>query len=272
MKMIKKLLIGIFVTLLTLALILSALVCTHPYWLGSLAKSAANKALPVKLGAGFSIGDLQINAFRGSAAVKDLYVANPSNFVERDAVKLGSLKVSVVPESLQNEVVHIELIEADDIFINYVKQNGTTNFDAIGKSFSSDDGAGGEVSKDKSGKRGDSRRYIIDKIRISKLKMKYGMFTFPVPFPITLTDIGKESGGVDLMGAVMEVLNQLLTTAMEAGSAAKDSISQLLTSSLQVTTGTVENVKDLEKSFKSVGDSFKSTFKSLKKELKKSVK
>lgn len=269
MKKVTKWIIGVFAVLLALAAVLALLAFTHPRWLGGVAAGVANRTVPGLLETEFSLGGLKLNAFTGEAELKDLYVANPSNFVERDALKLSSLKISVEPETVMSDVIHIRLIEVDGAFINYIKQNGVTNFDIITSKFSSDEEVQAEAFQEENSADKKSRRIIIDRICVSNLKIKYGPIVFPLPIPITLTDIGKDDGGVDSSVAVMEILEQLLTAALNAGNSAKDMVSQIILSSLSVSTNAVNDAKNLKDTFKSVGDSFKDSFKILKQELKK---
>lgn len=269
----KKALLWISVFLLSAAVLVAALVAFHPCWLGSAAASIANKSVPRILGSGFSIGELGINAFRGEVALKDFYLANPTNFTDRDAVKIGSLTLGVDPQSLQSDVIHVRDITIDDLYVAYLTEDGKSNFDSISEKFKS---APAEEEEDApssaAAEEGRQTRIMIDRISVSNVKVKYGMIVIPVPFTVVVTDIGKDSGGVGPIEAVTEILNQIVAAAINAGVGTKDAVLGLTAGALSAATGTVGEVKALEKSLKSVGDSFKNSFKAFRKELKKELK
>lgn len=60
------------------------------------------------------------------------------------------------------------------------------------------------------------KKVIIERIRISGITLQYGKFALPLP-AVTLKDIGKESGGVDLSEALSEIWNGIISAVFSAG-------------------------------------------------------
>ena len=250
MKKMKKIGRWLMISALSLVMVVVVLLASHPLWLGPVATAVANKFIPGVVGTRFSVGRIDLNAFRGTLSVRDFYLANPPNYSERDAVKFSSFDLSVDVGSLRGDIVHIRNVDVKDLFVSYVKEDGASNFQDIAAGFSSPGPADADPSGDtlepdeKCDK--ESPKVIIDRVSISGVKVKYGNFLLPIPFQEVLSDIGKKSNGVNPAEALMEIGNQLLAMALKAGSSVRDAVSLF-------------------------EDSFKSSFKSLKKEFKKAT-
>jgi hypothetical protein len=275
MKKSLKILMWTVITVFSLIIVLALLGAIHPVWLGSATTGVANLMLPKKLETYFHLGNLDLNAYKGSVKLENLQLDNPKGYDDAEAIKLDYAFVEIEPSSVIGDVIHIKEIVIDGVYLSYLSNNGVNNFDAILSKLSGDEKAEEEVpakdEKEKSEK--SKKKFVIDKISISNLKFKYEMLTIPVPVTITLTDIGKDSGGVTTTQAFMEILDDLLKTVMRSGNALTDILS-LTASSLTANTtnsisGITKEAKDLKKSVKDLGSSFKDGFKDIKKAFKK---
>lgn len=248
MKKIMKAIKYIVVTVLSLALLIVILAAIHPVWLGSAVKTVANSMVPEMTGTGFSIGSVGVSAYDGCLEVRDVRLENPEGYEERTALKLDFAKLSLDAQSLVTDVIHVKEITVDGLFVSHVNKDGVNNFDAISANMKKSGGDKGEkdLEKDDSAKdegASGETKFIVDRISISNVNIKYGMITIPVPMTIVIKDVGKETGGATPIQALMEILNQLFNAAVKAGVSAKDAISLIAGETLNVTTNTTGELK-----------------------------
>ena len=104
-----------------------------------------------------------------------------------------------------------------------------------------------------------SKRLVIDRLTVSGVRVKLQMLTIPVP-TITLTDLGKTSGGVTLAELTAQVWDAILKGASSVGDGAA-----ALGGLINATAGsTVDGVKQLGDGVKQLGDDAKKTADSLR--------
>ena len=65
------------------------------------------------------------------------------------------------------------------------------------------------------------RKFVIDRLSIKGVKVKYGKLTIPIPVDIVLTDLGKESDGLTLTELCQEVWKSILKAASAIGDGVK---------------------------------------------------
>lgn len=82
------------------------------------------------------------------------------------------------------------------------------------------------------------KKVIIDQIRISGITFRYGKIAIPLP-PVTLKDIGKESGGVDWSDAANEIWRGIMSAVFSTGAM----LQQLGESALNETKAQLESAK-----------------------------
>lgn len=247
MKKIIKILKYVAVTVISLVLLFAVLAAVHPLWLGSAAKTVANAVVPGVTGTGFSIGSVGVNAYDGCLEVRDVNLENPEGYDERCALRLDFAKVSLDAQSLVTDVIHIREITVDGLFVSHVSKDGVNNFDAISANLKKDDAPSSGKSADNGKSKSDDdgspeKKFIIDRISVSNVKIKYGLVTIPVPMTIVITDIGKDSGGSSPLDALMEVLEQLFNAAVKAGVSAKEAVSFLAGEALGVSSNAAGKV------------------------------
>ena len=204
------------VTVAVLVLALLAAVLSLPLWIGPVAKSAANSIVPGYTGTGFDLGEFGLNFYSGRVHVGAVRLDNPADFSPEQALTLGSLDVDVDVLSALSDTVVVREIAVRDLFVSYVSANGRNNFDVIAENArkkSGGDAAGEAPSDETEGEAADgggkpSKKVIIDKIVVSGTVVQWGVVKIPLP-TIVLTDIGRETQGVDIQTALMEVLDAI---------------------------------------------------------------
>lgn len=302
----KKLLKFVFWTLVVLVLLAVLLVATLPLWLGPVARPIANRVAPAVTKTDFNLGHLSLNPYTGRLEVGDVLIGNPAGYSEARAVALGSLTVVADLSSVFSDCIHVREVTLSDCFVSYL-YGGANNVDNITQLRMNV--AGGKEKYEAAQRRQEaaeeaaaeapeadaeepSRRLVIDRLTVTGVRVKLQMLTLPVP-PITLTDLGKKSGGLTLAELTAQVWDAILksaakagdgaaalgglinTTAADLGTAVKNAgkatgeALKTTTGSLQsaadTTVGTVnEGVKSVNDSVKQFGDDMKKTAEAVK--------
>ena len=236
----KKLLKFIVYSVLAVVALALLLVLTLPLWLGTIARPAINKAVPQITKTEFGIAHLSLNPYTGRFELGGFVLGNPKGYDERVAVALSNLVFDVDMSTLGNKYVHIEEVTVNDLFVSYVDggEHDVDNFtqiqynvaggkekyeEAKKKSEQAKEKAAQEAAKEDEDSEEDvsKRKFVIDRLSIKGVKVKYGLITIPVPVDIVLTDLGKESDGMSLEDVGTAIWEAILNAAMAVGDGAK---------------------------------------------------
>lgn len=243
------------IVLWTIAVVLILLV-TLPLWIGPVVKGVANWKTPQIIGTGFHLGEFGLNPYTGKLSVGQLNVANPSNYSEKTAVNLGELKVDVGMASLAGDIIHVEDITLDGLFV-YASGLTGGNFQDLAKHASGDDRPKTDAQRQaeaeakrieaekaaeeakrieaekaaNGGEEKPGKKVVIDHLLLKNVKVKIGVLpAIPIP-EIEMSDIGKpkdpnEQAGVSLVefwkmifGKVMESVNAVGGLAVDGAKA-----------------------------------------------------
>jgi len=279
-KLLVKLVVGIVVIVLVALLSL-------PLWFGPVVKTVANAVAPDIVKADFRLGHLSLNPYTARFELGDLSLANPEGYAERQAVSVGEVSFDAETLSLATDVIHIEEIKVKDVFASYVsggpeKVNNFQQFQynlaggkekyeaAQAKKKSAADAKATQAQEPAAEKGSKSeKKFIIDRLEVSGIKVQYGVFPLKVPLSIVLTDIGRKSGGATLE----EAWNQIWAEILKAGGSVGDQIKSLSGSVGEATKQATDSVKKLSESLKTdagakaVGESAKAVGEGAKKAL-----
>lgn len=229
MKKAVKIILGAIVALVALVLIL---VLALPLWIGPVATGVANSVVPGITGTDFKLGRFALNPYSGVLQVGELDLSNPTNYQEKTAVKLDSFRADLGMCSLASDVIHVEEIALDGL---YVYASGLTgaNFQDIAKHAAGDDSKKAEEKKPVEEKKPEAdgkpgKKVCIDHLTLKNIKIKIGpMPAMPVP-TIELKDLGKPKDANDQGGISFEELWQtLLAKVMEAAGSMGDGLKAL---------------------------------------------
>ena len=211
---------------IVLALVL-VLLLTLPLWIGPVATTAANKIVPGITGTEFTLGKFALNPYSGNLEVGELDLSNPTNFSEKTAAKLGSLKVGVAVGSLAKNVIHVREVTLDGLYV-YLSGLTAGNFQQIADHAAGDRDAKAEEKPagEKSAEEGEGKKVWLESLTLKGIELKIGaMPAIPVP-TIALHDIGKpkdetDEGGVTMQELWTTVSGKVLESANALGDAAK---------------------------------------------------
>ena len=218
-----------------------ALLLLSPFWIGPVGRIAANVVVPKITGTAFDLGELSVNPYTGSLHVGKVRLENPEGFSDREAVTLDKLDVKLSMASLFTKKILVEDVDISGVYVTYVKNDGRNNFDVIAENASGGPKTEEEKKAEKEAKveaakaeeaakkgektaaKDDGKKVVIARLAISGVKVKVEVkgvpVTIPVP-PITLTDIGKDSGGATFA----EIWQQILDIAVKSCGALGDAL------------------------------------------------
>ncbi|MBU4199956.1 MAG: AsmA family protein [Verrucomicrobia bacterium] len=214
MKKLSKVILGVIVLLVVLALVI---VLTLPLTINPLVKTAAATLGPQVLGVPVAVGDVALNPFSGRMIISRLSVGNPPGYAERPACAVDKVDVDLDLSSLLSDVIVIEQIRIEAPAISYESKDGVSNFDTIQANArkSSAEAKTRQPAGQESADRKPGKKVIIELFTLNGAQVAYssGMtfgkaVTLPLP-PVTVRDIGKNSGGASAADAAAQIINAI---------------------------------------------------------------
>ena len=235
--MMKKILKYIAYAVGAVVLLALLLVLTLPLWLGPVVKPAVGVVVPKITGTSFELGHLYLNPYTGRLEVGGLVLGNPPGYSEPVAVSLDSLVFDAAMTTLCDKYVHIEEVTVDGLFASYLDggEHDVDNFTQIRYNVAGSKERFEEAKRRSELKEAEAeaveeaeeaadevsgRKFVIDRLTIKNVKVRYGLVTIPVPVDVVLTDIGKESGGA----TIPEICEQAWKAILKSAGAVGDGI------------------------------------------------
>lgn len=216
---------------------------------GDLVKSAVETIGSDATQAKVTLNSVDLDMFQGTGAMKGLNVGNPTGFKTPSAFELGEISLQIDKESIGKNPIVIKSIAITGPVVTYEKAGGSSNIDAIkanvdayAKKFAS---ASGEAKKDAPS--GEEQKLVIEKLTITggKVNMSAGILggkTLEAALPnITLTDIGKSSGGTSPAAVTKAVIDKLTAGIMSINP------EQLIGNAAKMMEGAVKGASDAVK-------------------------
>lgn len=189
---------------------------------GDLIKSAVETIGSDATQAKVTLNSVDLDMFQGTGGMSGLTVGNPKGFKTPSAFELGSISLQLDKDSIGKNPIVIKSIAITGPIVTYEKAGGSSNVDAIkanvdayAKKFG---GAGGEAKKEAAA--GEEQKLVIEKLTITggKVNLNAGILggkSLEAPLPdITLTDIGKDSGGSSPAAVTKAVIDKLTAGIM----------------------------------------------------------
>lgn len=208
----KKVLIGFGVVLV---LIVGGVVFLYSN-LGDVIKEAIQRYGSDATQAIVIVDNIDLDVTNGKTALSGFVVGNPAGFKTDSAFELGNIAVQIDTSSLDSDIILINSVAINSPKVTYELGDGGSNVDAIkrnvdtyAKQFSS----GGESSSTQDS--GPQKKIIIERLTITN-----GSVNVSAPFldgkslgtslpTITLTDIGKDSGGANPADVIKRVIDEM---------------------------------------------------------------
>jgi hypothetical protein len=214
MKKLFKIVVGIFVVLLVLAIPLLI-------WLDAAVVKTFNAAVPAALGVPATLQQASFRPIRGKASLRGIHIGNPEGYKTDGILDLASVSVKLDNRSLLSDTIIINEIFIDGLVVTYEKGLLNSNLGALIDSLSSgeEEPKEGEAKAEKAAEEKPGKKVVIKKLTIADSKMKFsitgaaaltGGGGLPIPLPaITLTDLGQEKEGVTFVEAIQRVLKAI---------------------------------------------------------------
>ena len=190
---------------------------------GDLIKTAVERVGSDATQAEVTLSKVDLDMFQGTGGMQGLIVGNPKGFKSPSAFELGSISMQIDTDTVGKNPVVIKSIAITGPIVTYEKSGGTSNIDAIkanvdayAKQFA---GSGGEAKTEEKSS-GDEQKLVIEKLTITggQVKLNAGMLgdkTLDASLPdLTLTDIGKESGGTSPAEVAKAVIDKITAGVM----------------------------------------------------------
>ena len=254
-----------FSIVLLVLVIIGALVY-YFFPLEMLVKKAVNKYGSEVTGTDVNLSGFNINLKDGEASVKEITIANPSNYKTKYAVQLGNVDVKVNLKSVTTDTIIIDKIVVNKPVISYEMMSLTQNniADIINNvtKYSASSQSESQIAEDEK-KDEDSKKVVIKSVVINNGEINGAMTAVPdvvsasIPLPtITLSNIGEETGGATIADSIALILNKLLSSVSttvissnlanlkDAANAATDAVKNTAQETADVAKETAGNVVD----------------------------
>ncbi len=222
----KKILIGIGVTLLVIVIVV---IIGINFFAGSLVKTGVEKFAPGILGVPVTVENVNIGILRGKVSIKGLVVGNPEKFKSDYLFSLGKLSIKLDLESLSTDTIIVNEIIIKAPKISYELALGSSNIGTLLDNLAKeeDDEDNKEVKEEKpiDPNAPPAKKVIIEKILLTDGKVSINVAALggrgaTVPLPkIEMTDVGKEKeGGANIVDVVSEVIAAISKSVVQVAS------------------------------------------------------
>jgi uncharacterized protein involved in outer membrane biogenesis len=221
----KKLIVRI---LLGLVIVLVVVVVGSIFFISTIVKAGVEKVGPRVAKVSVKLDSVAISVFGGSGTLKGLVIGNPEGYKTPEAIRIGTVDLSLVPGSVLSEKKHIRLIKVEGPEITYETDLKGSN---IGKLL---DNVGGSAEQDKKAptkkEQTSKTKLQVDEFVITGAKVHVNASllgqstggTIPLP-EIRLTKLGEGPDGITPAELSQKVLKEVLneTTKAVAANAGK---------------------------------------------------
>jgi uncharacterized protein involved in outer membrane biogenesis len=195
----KTLIRRLFLVLLVLFLILVGAY----FFIDSLVKAGIESGATSATGVRTTLGGVSIGLFSGQFSMQSLQLDNPDGFDSDHFLTLDKGEVAMNLGSLLGDEVVIPSLALDKIDINLEEKNGRLNFKTILDNLKQVSSGPDDPKPD------DGKRYIIEELRITNIKVTATVGGAPIPIAIdkiVLTDVGSGKNQGVSMGQISGII------------------------------------------------------------------
>jgi hypothetical protein len=223
----KKILIALGVVLV-LAVVAVVVVIL---FLGNIIKTGMETVGPKITQTSLKVDSVSVSLLGGSAGVKGLVLGNPEGYQSAQAIRVGTIAVSVAPSSLLANKIVIRSVEVRAAEITFEGNPfGANNLKKIMDNVNAMAGAPATNAPVTGATQKPAKKLEVDDFLITGAKVHVSLLTgltakeMTLPLPdIHLTNLGQDSGGITPAELTREVLGQVTTATLKAvGDAVSD--------------------------------------------------
>ena len=164
------------------------------------------------------VDGVKIGVTTGEGTISGLTVGNPDGFSADNIFSLGNITTVIDTATITESPVVIKLVKVSAPKVFYeIDKSGNSNLDALKKNIAAATGGGGKSSDS-----GEATKVIIKRLVIAGGEVEARIATLgdkplSVALPqITITDIGKSSGGASPAEVAESVLNAIMKKTRSA--------------------------------------------------------
>ena len=207
------------------------------FFLGSIVKTGVEKVGPVVLKVPVKLDSASVSLFGGSVTLKGFVLGNPEGFKSAEAIKVGTVAVSVVPGSILGDKVIIHSIKAEAPEISFELGLKGSNLGKILDNVDSGESKPAGQTKPAGQPRdkpasGAGKKLQVDEFVITGAKVHVtatGVGSVPVTIPeIRLSNLGQGPDGITsaelsrlVMGALVEAVTKAVANSGKLGADAE---------------------------------------------------
>jgi uncharacterized protein involved in outer membrane biogenesis len=210
---------------LGLVLLLVVLVVVAMLFIGTIVKTGVEKVGPRVTKVPVTLDGARLSIFNGSGELKGFVIGNPEGYKTTEAIKVGTVSISLVPRSVLQEKKHIRSIKVEGPEITYETDLKGSNLgkilDNVGGSAKQDEQAGTKKEQTTKTKL-QVDDFVITGGKVHATAPMVGSYTVPLP-EIHLTKLGEGPDGITPAELSKKVLSAVLdaTTKAVAANAGK---------------------------------------------------
>lgn len=210
----KKLILRILILVVLLVVVALA---AGVFFLGSIVKSGVEKVGPAVTKVPVKLDSAAISVFGGNGELKGFSLGNPEGFKSSEAIKVGTMSLSLSPMSVLGDKVIIRSVKVLGPEITYETDLKGSNLGKILDNMGGDKPAGEKPpveSKPASGGKGAQKKLQVDEFVITGAKVHLAATMLgsapPLSIPeIRLTNLGQGSEGITAAELSQRVMSAL---------------------------------------------------------------
>ena len=211
MKKIIVVLVGLLFLVLLIAFVFGFV------FLGSIVKASVEKVGPLVTQVPVKLDAAAVSIFSGKGDLKGLEVGNPQGFKTPNAMRVGSVGVSVEPKSVFADKVVIHYIRVEAPQITYETDLKGNNLSKLLENVQSVAGKGQPTEPGKKPKKLQVDEFVITggKINMSATVLGGRSATLPLP-EIKLANLGQGPEGITAVELTEKALNAIVSGALKS--------------------------------------------------------
>lgn len=193
---------------------------TAIFFVGNLVRQGVNRIGPTVLQAPVVLEEATLGPISGLGTLTDLRIGNPAGWSSADALRVSRIQLHVKPFSVFQEPVEVNLLEIENIEVNYETKLIASNISDLLKNAEQSLGLKGPETKTTDGR---PIRLIVRKLVLEQgtVTLSAGGQTLAIPLPeINLVDLGVKEGGLtppELGFAILRSITANVVTASARG-------------------------------------------------------
>ena len=206
----------LFISALVIVVLVAAAYVTLQFFLGSIVKAGVNKFGPAMTQTRVELQGARLSPLSGEGTLTGLVVGNPQGWSNADAVRLGTVRISMEPFSVFKDHIVINEVVIDQPEFLYETKLVASNIGDILKNIEAAMGGNKAAEPQQDGK---PVKMVIKKftLRDGKVTLGVGTAALPLPMPpVELTDIGTKEGGITPAGVAFAVMRSVTTSVVAA--------------------------------------------------------